>query len=74
MYLSCEGVKCDADTTCSYLGECVTAQVDPALREPTDKSGALVCIDIGGDDRNCPKDAERKGVEGTSIKGCRFRN
>ena len=30
MYLACEGVKCDADTTCSYLGQCVTAQVDPA--------------------------------------------
>jgi hypothetical protein len=30
MYLACEGVKCDGDTTCSYLGQCVTAQVDPA--------------------------------------------
>jgi len=48
--------------------------VDPALRETTDESGALVCIDIVGDDRNRPKDAECKGVEGTSIKGCRFRN
>jgi len=30
MYLACEGVKCDANSTCSYLGQCVTAQVDPA--------------------------------------------
>jgi len=30
MYLACEGVKCDADTTCSYLGQCVSAQVDVA--------------------------------------------
>jgi hypothetical protein len=29
MYLACEGVKCDADSTCSYLGQCVPAQVDP---------------------------------------------
>jgi len=30
LYLACEGVKCTADTTCSYLGQCVPAQVDPA--------------------------------------------
>jgi alpha-tubulin suppressor-like RCC1 family protein len=30
LYLACEGVKCSADTTCSYLGQCVPAQVDPA--------------------------------------------
>jgi alpha-tubulin suppressor-like RCC1 family protein len=29
MYLACEGVKCDADSTCGYLGQCVSAQVDP---------------------------------------------
>jgi alpha-tubulin suppressor-like RCC1 family protein len=30
LYLACEGVKCAADTTCSHLGQCVPAQVDPA--------------------------------------------
>jgi len=30
MYLACEGVKCSEDTTCSYLGKCVPAEVDPA--------------------------------------------
>ncbi len=29
LYLRCEGVPCDADTTCNALGTCVTAQVDP---------------------------------------------
>jgi len=29
MYLACEGVKCDQDSTCSHLGQCVPAQVDP---------------------------------------------
>jgi len=28
MYLACEGVKCDANSTCSYLGTCVPAAVD----------------------------------------------
>jgi alpha-tubulin suppressor-like RCC1 family protein len=30
LYAACEGIKCSDDTTCSYLGTCVSAQVDPA--------------------------------------------
>jgi hypothetical protein len=30
LYLACEGVKCGPTSTCSYLGQCVPAQVDPA--------------------------------------------
>lgn len=29
MYLACEGVQCDEQSTCSHLGQCVSAQVDP---------------------------------------------
>jgi alpha-tubulin suppressor-like RCC1 family protein len=36
MYLACEGVKCSEDTTCSYLGQCVPAQVDPAACQSPD--------------------------------------
>jgi alpha-tubulin suppressor-like RCC1 family protein len=30
LYAACEGVRCSDDTTCSYLGTCVPASVDPA--------------------------------------------
>jgi alpha-tubulin suppressor-like RCC1 family protein len=30
LYLSCEGILCSADTTCSHLGRCVPAEIDPA--------------------------------------------
>lgn len=30
LHLACEGVKCTSDTTCSYLGQCVSAQVNPS--------------------------------------------
>jgi len=29
MYLACEGVKCSEDSTCSHLGQCVPAELDP---------------------------------------------
>jgi len=29
LHLACEGVVCSADTTCNYLGRCVSAEVDP---------------------------------------------
>jgi alpha-tubulin suppressor-like RCC1 family protein len=62
IYLACEGVKCDANTTCSYLGQCVPAQVDPAACAtpegclppgeppfvPTD-AGTVVPTDAGAD-------------------------
>jgi len=41
---------------------------------PTEKSNALVCIWVCFDDKDCPGDADCKGVEGTPIKGCRFPN
>lgn len=30
LYASCEGVPCEADSTCNYLGQCVSALVDPS--------------------------------------------
>jgi alpha-tubulin suppressor-like RCC1 family protein len=60
LYLACEGVKCAADTTCSYLGQCVPAQVDPAAcatpdgctlpGEPPFVPGVIVAADAGTDE------------------------
>lgn len=41
--------------------------------KPSDKAVAIVCIPICFDDKQCPKDYDCKGVEGTNIKGCRFK-
>ncbi len=41
---------------------------------PSDRSSALVCIGICGDDKDCPSGSDCKGVDGTSIKGCRFKD
>jgi alpha-tubulin suppressor-like RCC1 family protein len=30
LHLACEGVVCDANSTCNYLGRCVSAAVDPS--------------------------------------------
>ncbi len=60
LYLACEGVKCTDDTTCSYLGQCVPAQVDPAAcatpdgctlpGEPPFVPGVTVGADAGTDE------------------------
>ena len=60
LYLACEGVKCTADTTCSYLGQCVPAQVDPAAcatpdgcslpGEPPFVPGVAAAADAGSDE------------------------
>ena len=60
LYLACEGVKCTADTTCSYLGQCVPAQVDPAAcatpdgcslpGEPSFVPGVTVSADARSDE------------------------
>lgn len=42
--------------------------------KPTDKSTNLVCIPICFEGKDCPKDYDCKGVDGTDIKGCRFKN
>jgi hypothetical protein len=42
--------------------------------KPTDKAGYLVCIVICIGDKDCPGGGECKGVDGTSIKGCRFKD
>ncbi|HVH41372.1 MAG TPA: hypothetical protein VM925_03485 [Labilithrix sp.] len=42
--------------------------------KPADSSSALVCIPICLDDKDCPNDADCKGVEGTNLKGCRFKD
>jgi hypothetical protein len=41
--------------------------------KPTDKSGGFACIPICVDDKDCPKDYDCKGVDGTSLKGCRLK-
>jgi hypothetical protein len=38
---------------------------------PTEKSNVLVCIFACIDDKDCPPGTDCKGVDGTSIKGCR---
>jgi len=30
LYARCEGVPCDADSTCNYLGTCVSSEIDPS--------------------------------------------
>jgi len=42
--------------------------------KPTSSSRALVCIFICGDDKDCPRDYDCKGVDGTSLKGCRAKD
>jgi alpha-tubulin suppressor-like RCC1 family protein len=64
LYLACEGVKCAADTTCSYLGQCVPAQVDPAAcatpdgcslpGEPPFVPGVTAAADAGTDETAAP--------------------
>lgn len=59
LYAACEGVKCGADETCSYLGTCVPAQVDPRAcatddgctlpGEPPFVPGTQTGQDAGGD-------------------------
>lgn len=41
---------------------------------PTKQSHALVCIYACLDDKDCPRDFDCKGVEGTHVKGCRFKD
>lgn len=41
---------------------------------PNENTNALVCIYTCADDKDCPRDYKCKGVEGTSIKGCRFKD
>jgi len=42
--------------------------------KPSDKATQPVCIAICSQDSDCPKDWDCKGVDGTSIKGCRSKN
>ncbi len=51
----------------------------PALTDVTCAPGLVarnvyVCIFACGDDKDCPREAECKGVEGTSLKGCRYKD
>ncbi len=41
---------------------------------PSEKAGGISCIPICATDDQCPKGADCKGVEGTNIKGCRFKD
>jgi hypothetical protein len=42
--------------------------------KPTSKSENFVCVFICDENKQCPKDYDCNGVEGTSIKGCRFKD
>jgi hypothetical protein len=41
--------------------------------KPTEKATSLTCIYICADDKDCPPNSECKGVDGTSLKGCRYK-
>ena len=49
LHLACEGVVCDANSTCNYLGRCVSAaaiECDSTIanaQEPCDGEGSLAC-------------------------------
>ena len=36
LHAACEGVRCDENSTCNALGQCVSAEVDPSLCESPD--------------------------------------
>lgn len=40
---------------------------------PADGAVALVCIPLCSADDQCPKGYRCKGVDGTNLKGCRFK-
>lgn len=65
----------DPGETCNTPGGtkdvCVSGTV---CGKPSDKATQTVCIGICGQDSDCPKDFDCKGVDGTSIKGCRSKN
>lgn len=42
--------------------------------KPTDKSTGLVCIPACIGDKDCPPNYDCKGVDGTSVKGCRLKD
>lgn len=41
LYAHCEGVPCDAETTCSVLGQCISAEVDPDTCASPDGCGLV---------------------------------
>ncbi len=69
------GSESDPGEACDRPGG--TADVcgsDTVCGKPSDSSNVLVCIYICGDDKDCPSGADCKGVDGTSIKGCRSKS
>lgn len=42
--------------------------------KPTSKAENFVCVFVCDEKKQCPKDYDCNGVEGTSIKGCRFKD
>ena len=72
-------VACNSE---SDLGdECDRAGGGPGTCEdgtvcgrPTEKAAQFVCIRICGEGKDCPSGSDCKGVEGTSVKGCRFKD
>jgi hypothetical protein len=62
LYSRCEGVPCAADTTCNYLGQCVSAEVDAA--SCTSAEGCLAPGDpprAGAADGGVTDDADATG-------------
>ena len=64
LYSRCVGVPCEADTTCNYLGQCVSAQVDPA--SCTSAEGCLAPADPPRSTATGSVDASD---DGASIEG-----
>lgn len=69
---------CDSESepgeTCDVPGGtrdvCVPGTV---CGKPDNGPSPLVCLFICDNDKDCPRDYACKGVEGTSLKGCRVR-
>lgn len=73
LHLACDSVVCDQDSTCNYLGKCVSAAVDAAACAsaegcvlPGDETPAIVPLDGGraadADAADAPFDAGPPGV------------
>jgi hypothetical protein len=63
------GESCDRPGGTS--GTCVSGTV---CGKPSDKSTGIVCIPMCADDKDCPSGYGCKGVDGTNVKGCRFKD
>ena len=71
---ACNG-ESEAGEACDAPGATVdVCEPGTVCGRPSSKTDALVCIFTCSDGKDCPRDYDCKGVEGTSIKGCRFKD